>query len=941
MIKIKFLKDTELKKKGDVVSCSKKSAESSISQGYAEYVKEPKKKKVVKKKPIKKVEKIDKNDFDEKKFYEKYSGKITCAFKKNIFLDKKEHERCNAKRTAERDKYILNELTDDICLIEVPKDLVALEFEKEVKINDELKTADEKQRKKWIQETKENAQGHKLDWCIAGHGGTSDYLYICNIENLIENKEHECKKEIAKLIVPKDAWEFLDKSNLGNTLIPIINRPHWKIKKYNGAIHKILEGKNPDKHKNKCPDIVIQRVIDNERPNFPKFKVEADSDINSIPITQVIPMSGLKKRGAEYQGSNPWHGSTTGLNFNVNPSKNAFNCWRCGGGGGVAKAIGLNKGIINNCDEDLSTEQFKEVLEIAREDYGLKKPEPKKPEKKALSNDLKTFIFDESKIVKTLVFTSHKLKDNIFGFGIKLPRTEDYEDSKGKIIGQKQVWRPVIITSNKRGLVISEWMKNEYKIQYDSIPYEMSLRWELKDVDNYLHGEIQKIDGKELFEEIVNEYKYYCYYREKNWYSVNALWDTGTYFHQLCSSFPLKEERGIASTGKTKGMVVSSNITLNSTGIMTNPSESTLFRITEELRPTKYIDEAEKLFKFTKDGLEADNRVELINASYTRNGAVPRQEKIGNKYFTKWYRVYSPTRIASINGLYGATETRAITQIHTKSPDSDCRGERDPEDDVNNIKWRKIRNKLYRFTLQEWDKFYSNYIQFDIKCKLKKRDLQIWKPLLVLAKIIDEKDLLPQIIDFSEKISLQRKNDLISEGTLDYKYLKCLNELLLVAKSERIYVEAIRQKYNLLYDATDEKKSNKSISIRLDKLGFKELRAKDMHGAYYDLTKTIFDEIISPITNDFSSYSSEPSDNKESNSNSNDECMTNDDDSSKKEKIRNDENDESDEYDDGLGKNILCPNCKKFLTPDEKDNYKIGDIAYCYDCFEKKLGGKK
>ncbi len=53
MIKIKFIKDTKLKKKGDVVNCSKKSADSAINNGYAEYVKKPIKKKMVKVKRLK------------------------------------------------------------------------------------------------------------------------------------------------------------------------------------------------------------------------------------------------------------------------------------------------------------------------------------------------------------------------------------------------------------------------------------------------------------------------------------------------------------------------------------------------------------------------------------------------------------------------------------------------------------------------------------------------------------------------------------------------------------------------------------------------------------------------------------------------------------------------------------------------------------------------
>ncbi len=57
MIKIKFIKDTELKKIGDIVNCSKKNAESTVSQGYAEYVEELKFNSKVKKTTKKKVTK--------------------------------------------------------------------------------------------------------------------------------------------------------------------------------------------------------------------------------------------------------------------------------------------------------------------------------------------------------------------------------------------------------------------------------------------------------------------------------------------------------------------------------------------------------------------------------------------------------------------------------------------------------------------------------------------------------------------------------------------------------------------------------------------------------------------------------------------------------------------------------------------------------------------
>jgi hypothetical protein len=330
-----------------------------------------------KKKPVRKVVvKEVKKSFDEKKFYDKYKGKLLCVYEKDIKIDKDGVERSYAKTTQEREKYIFNGLKDDMVLIRSPKDALVIEFETHDKKGEQ--TVEKDKLKEWVKQTYENAQDHNIDSCIVSHGGTSDYFYAFNFEKLIENKEAECKKEIVKLIVPNEAIDFVDESNLGDTLIPIINRPHWKKKKYKGAIHKIIEGLNPDKHKNKIPDIVMQRVLDNERPNFPKVKNYGGDDINSISLSSVISTSGLKKKGNEYQGENVWHGSSTGMNFCVNTLKNAWICFRCNAGGGVAKAIALNKGIISSCGDDLSADQFKQVLQIAREDYGLKKPEPKK-----------------------------------------------------------------------------------------------------------------------------------------------------------------------------------------------------------------------------------------------------------------------------------------------------------------------------------------------------------------------------------------------------------------------------------------------------------------------------------------------------------------------------------------------------------------------------------
>jgi len=528
------------------------------------------------------------------------------------------------------------------------------------------------------------------------------------------------------------------------------------------------------------------------------------------------------------------------------------------------------KTAIEILEEEKAMREEGQINYLKKKYKKLREKDPKTP-----TEDLNGFIFDEGEIIQKRVFTSHLIDKNVFGFGLLLPKYEEVLSKKGELVAQEQVWKPVVVTSDRRGLVVSKYMENEFKIAYEAIPHEMNLKWDLFSVDKFLHDEEwTTIEGIDLFNNIQKEYQYYCFYRSSEWYDINPLWDIGTYLNQLFSAFPIKEERGLKATAKTKTMSISSNIALNSTDIMVNPSEATLFRVTEELRPTKFIDEAEKLFKITKQGLEADNRVELINASYTRNGVVPRQEKLGNKFITRWYHVYSPTRVASINGLFGATEDRAITQIHTKAPDNDARGERDVEEDKNSPKWNALRNQCYLWTLRNWKKVLDEYSNFKVETTLKKRDLQIWKPILVLAKVIDV-DLLKRVLSFAEKLAQQKKNDNISEGTLDYKLLDVANSIL-VKGVDKVYVNEIYEVYGERYGA-DHTPAHKTISTHLDKIGFKELRDKDRAGSHYLLTKEIFDEIISPITSNFSSQSSHSSQLSVNSNKISDECVMNND----------------------------------------------------------------
>ena len=468
---------------------------------------------------------------------------------------------------------------------------------------------------------------------------------------------------------------------------------------------------------------------------------------------------------------------------------------------------------------------------------------------KALTSD--GYIWDEDAVIKTKSFPID-IYDDTFFYGLLLPKMADETNKNGEVIGQRQIAYPCLITSNRELISWDIQAQEELKIKFGSIPSFVPKRWRLEHTRRFLDGNDEKVDPIELLRKVESQYRKYLAIRNDTWYKIHALWDIGTYIYQAFEAYPFLELRGIAGTGKTKSMTISSYISFNGGQIMVNPSEATLFREKDEVRGTSYFDEAEKLWVFngfTKQ-YDGDVRTELINASYTKEGKVPRQEKIGNKFYTKWYSPYGPTQLGSITGLHGATETRAITRITTKSPNEDDRGEMEPTEDRKSPIWEEIRDECYRFGLIYWNEIQEIYFNFPKDTGLKRRDLQIWKPLLSIAKFISEY-LFDEVISFAKEATQRRADDSLHKTSFDYEILEALKICLEKENDKnKIYVDDIKivfcEKQNN-FSKSGNKYLNKNISSHLDNLGFKDLRRRDNRASFFEITKEIYNEIVAPI----------------------------------------------------------------------------------------------
>ncbi|KKL04977.1 hypothetical protein LCGC14_2610680, partial [marine sediment metagenome] len=113
------------------------------------------------------------------------------------------------------------------------------------------------------------------------------------------------------------------------------------------------------------------------------------NQISSLRLTDIMDTTGFKTTGSEMYGPNPWHGSTGKMNTWINTSKNIGHCFRCQSGITPAKAIGINEGILANCSDTITKKQFKTILGLAIENYGL--PTGIKKEDIKIDDDLESF----------------------------------------------------------------------------------------------------------------------------------------------------------------------------------------------------------------------------------------------------------------------------------------------------------------------------------------------------------------------------------------------------------------------------------------------------------------------------------------------------------------------------------------------------------------------
>jgi len=253
-----------------------------------------------------------------------------------------------------------------------------------------------------------------------------------------------------------------------------------------------------------------------------------------------------------------------------------------------------------------------------------------------------------------------------------------------------------------------------------------------------------------------------------------------------------------------------------------------VFRIVQNARATIAMDEEDVIASEEKGS--AFRR--LLYEGYKAGGVVVRTEKVGRNQVPVpiTFMVYSPKAMANIAGIEEILADRTIEIIMIRSTNPEIIDKPDP--DASEPQWRVIRNMLYPLALRYWREIKSvNDSDVDLP-SIHGRALELWRPLVVLAKFFDryvnvkyanihQTTLEEAIIALAIRKEAERKEEEVTES----KGLIMLRALVKLVMEDGWYkVSDIRKLMEKMYDEPQKWLNPHWIGHALKRFGFTRSR---------------------------------------------------------------------------------------------------------------------
>lgn len=496
----------------------------------------------------------------------------------------------------------------------------------------------------------------------------------------------------------------------------------------------------------------------------------------------------------------------------------------------------INKFVEKFKDHKITKKTFESQLRRLEKEIEFKEAEKLIKNKEVPNSD---FLIKEPTPPVSLAIGVH---DNVFYIGKKLVSSQTQQicnsiitsnhqllvDKRFKVrgvtLGDNQI--EPFLGSNTSDLVITNTLSNE-------------------NILLFLNKQIT-ISTKELFLKIKKIFEKYYDFPKPETYILASTYVLMTYVYPLFPSVPYLELNAGKGSGKTKLLEIFSNTCFNGS-LTTNHTEATLFRTIDGMKGCMCFDEYEPISSKTTDPTERAKE-RILNAGYKRGAKVPRIEKNGENYITRFYDVYSPKVIASVAGIMLPTlKSRCITPLLLKT--LKVQGALAPK--FNEPIWQEVRDECSIWALQNWREIEKIY--YSINLPFSNRNREIWQPLLTITKMNDEASY-NKLLDYATQLI---KRSRITDQETESRELQLIEVLIsLLGSNEELTISPKEISNNMpTYSSKGEEKpimSDRSIGRMLTRWGiYKEPRSSE--GIVYKLKMSeILDlkERLFPSNND-------------------------------------------------------------------------------------------
>lgn len=329
-----------------------------------------------------------------------------------------------------------------------------------------------------------------------------------------------------------------------------------------------------------------------------------------------------------------------------------------------------------------------------------------------------------------------------------------------RLLRSDEGWKltPCIITSNKQCIENPENTSATFGFRLRKPPVTDEQRWSESSLQRYLRGD-EFCSLLDTFINVQGLIGTYCHFEDDRWIDVVALFILLSYVHQIYPAFPYFQVNGYRESGKTTLLEIIAALSFN--GILTSSvSPAFIFRYVDSFQATICIDEFEGLDGKRNENDEMMQR--LLNSGYKQSSTVSRAAvgKRDGEWKPETFRAYSPKCFAGIAELPPTLASRCISITMLKSSDpSFSRIEFRPDTQIV----QDIRDDLYVASMLNASNLLQSYDEITDPT-LCNRTLQLWRPILSTANLIDQ-DLGKRIMEFSNELEAE-KESLFSDRTV-------------------------------------------------------------------------------------------------------------------------------------------------------------------------------